>query len=566
MKIRSFDFKVKLGLGVLLLVFGVGSFLAANGLNEMQVDDRGEGKISVEFKDADIHDVFRVLALKGNVSIVSDQEVKGLVTVQITDVPWEKVLDVICRTYGYAYEREQNIIRVVTLDKQGQETLITEVFALNFAKAKQVSESVGEMKSERGGIKCDERSNLIIVTDIPTNIYKIGKVIEKLDRQTPQVTIEAKIIETTIGDDENLGLKWNVSASASMSKRPTTFPWPKDEVGKKYKNYMPYGNTADDFPTIAAAALPLATTDDFSFGILDASTFSLLLQAIQTRSKTQILSNPRITTMDNQPAKIHVGTDWPIASYTYNEETDRFVITGWEYKSYGILMEVTPTINNNGYVTLKIHPEISDKKEEIDFQGASVPVLTTQTAEATVMIKDGETLAIGGLIKHKKVTTKTKIPFLGDIPILGLLFTHKSEEIAKTDLLIFITPHIIGGESLVKRQKLTNALETTKEKKLTALNTTNEAVPGAEKDLIGTEDLLNTEFNFDLDMDLTEEPDSTLNLEGANSDVDKGKEEDLTVKETKEAQLVQEPVEIPKKEEVSEKKTGSNKGYLFKKK
>lgn len=131
MKIRSFDFKAKLGLGVLLLVFGVGSFLAANGLNEMQVDDRGEGKISVEFKDADIHDVFRVLALKGNVSIVSDQEVKGLVTVQITDVPWEKVLDVICRTYGYAYEREQNIIRVVTLDKQGQETLITEVFALN---------------------------------------------------------------------------------------------------------------------------------------------------------------------------------------------------------------------------------------------------------------------------------------------------------------------------------------------------------------------------------------------------------------------------------------------------
>ncbi|MBU2063930.1 MAG: hypothetical protein KKF93_06005, partial [Candidatus Omnitrophica bacterium] len=434
------------------------------------------------------------------------------------------------------------------------------------AKAKQVSESVGEMKSERGGIKCDERSNLIIVTDIPTNIYKIGKVIEKLDRQTPQVTIEAKIIETTIGDDENLGLKWNVSASASMSKRPTTFPWPKDEVGNKYKNYMPYGNTADDFPTITKAALPLATTDDFSFGILDASTFSLLLQAIQTRSKTQILSNPRITTMDNQPAKIHVGTDWPIASYTYNEETDRFVITGWEYKSYGILMEVTPTINNNGYVTLKIHPEISDKKEEIDFQGASVPVLTTQTAEATVMIKDGETLAIGGLIKHKKVTTKTKIPFLGDIPILGLLFTHKSEEIAKTDLLIFITPHIIGGESLVKRQKLTNALETTKEKKLTALNTTADVSPGTEKDLIGAEDLLNTEFNFDLDMDLTEEPDSTLNLEGANSDVDKGKEEDLTVKETKEAQLVQEPVEIPKKEEVSEKKTGSNKGYLFKKK
>ncbi|MBU4304659.1 MAG: type IV pilus secretin PilQ [Candidatus Omnitrophica bacterium] len=447
-------FKVKLALGVAILLVAVGSFLAANSVNEMQVSDTAKGNISVEFKDADIHDVFRVLALKGNVSIVSDPEVKGLVTVQITDVPWEKVLDVICRTYGYAYERETNIIRVTTLGKQGLENLVTEVFTLNYGKAQNVASALDEMRSERGKIKFDGRANLVIVTDIPTNVYKIAKVIERLDAITPQVTIEAKIIETTLSDIEDLGMKWNASYTASMSKRPMTFPWPAENTGKTYDNFMPRGDTATSFHSIAQPAFPLATSSDFSFGILDGSAFSMLLEAIQTRGKTRILSNPRITTLDNEPAKIHVGTDWPIAKYSYNEQTDRFVITGWEYKSYGILLEVTPTINQNGYVTLKLHPEISDKQEEIEFQGARVPVLTTQSTDATVMIKDGQTLVIGGLIKDKTINTTTKVPFLGDIPLLGLLFRHKSQEKVRNDLLIFITPHIISEHTLQKRRPL----------------------------------------------------------------------------------------------------------------
>jgi type IV pilus assembly protein PilQ len=340
---------------------------------------------------------------------------------------------------------------VTTLDKQGQENLVTEVFSLNYAKAADVAASVGEMRSERGKIKFDSRSNLVIVTDIPTNIYRISKVVERLDSMTPQVTIEAKIIETSLSNADDLGIKWNASYTASMSKRPTTFPWPSNNVGNKYDNWLPKGDDASMFATVSQPAFPLSTVDDFSFGILDGTAFSVLLEAIETRGKTRILSNPSITTLDNESAEIHVGTDWPIANYSYNEETDRFVITGWEYKSYGILLRVTPTINQNGYVTLKLHPEISDKQEEIDFQGARVPVLTTQSMDATVMIKDGQTLVIGGLIKDKKVTTKTKVPFLGDIPLVGLLFTHKAEEIIKNDLMIFITPHIVVDANLAKR-------------------------------------------------------------------------------------------------------------------
>ncbi|MBU1087413.1 MAG: type IV pilus secretin PilQ [Candidatus Omnitrophica bacterium] len=455
---KNLMFKVKLAAVVFILILGVASFIAANGVNEMQVEDAGEGNISVEFKDADIHDVFRVLALKGNVSIVSDPEVKGLVTVQITDIPWEKALDVICRTYAYAYEREANIIRVTTLDKQGQENLVTDVFPLNYAKAASVAEAIAEMRSDRGKIKADDRANLIIVTDIPTNIYKIAQVIKRLDSMTPQVSIEAKIVETNMTNSQDLGIKWNASYSAGMSSRPTTFPWPSNSAGETYSNVLPNGDDAATFHP-GASSFPLAEASQFSYGILDGSAFNVLLEAIQSRGKTKILSNPRITTLDNEPAEIHVGTDWPIANYTYNEQTDRFVISGWEYKSYGILLKVTPTINQNGYVTLKLHPEISDKQEEIDFQGARVPVLTTQSTDCTVMIKDGNTLVIGGLIKDKVVTTKTKVPLLGDLPILGLLFTHKSEEIIKNDLLIFITPHIVKEETLAKRQEITKALD-----------------------------------------------------------------------------------------------------------
>ncbi|MCG2711540.1 MAG: type IV pilus secretin PilQ [Candidatus Omnitrophica bacterium] len=561
---KLLTFKNKILFLVLVLILAVGSFLAANQINEMQVEDTQTGNISVEFKDADIQDVFRVLALKGSVSIVADPDVKGLVTVQITDVPWEKVLDVICRTYGYAYERETNIIRVTTLDKQGQENLVTEVFTLNYAKASDVATSLSEMRSERGKIKFDSRANLVIVTDIPTNIYKISKVIERLDSMTPQVTIEARIMETTFSNIKDLGLKWNASYNAKMSSRPTSFPWPANNVGAKYGNYMPKGDAADSFPSITNPSFPLSTAADYTLGILDGSSFSLLLEAIETNGKTKILSNPSITTLDNEMAEIHVGTDWPIANYSYSEEQGRFVISGWEYKSYGILLRVTPTINKNGYVTLKLHPEISDKQEEIEFEGARVPVLSTQTADATVMIKDGETLVIGGLIKDKTIETKTKIPFLGDIPILGVLFQHKANEIVRNNLLIFITPHIVKENSIVKRKKISEALDSA----VTDLSTVEEDM--AE---LGMEDVVKAEEADFLKADMFDkELEEIRKLE--RSGAADTQEADVTGKAatalTESPEEVMEKAAEKKPDTVSQKKTDEeeerkNKGYLFRK-
>src|SRR3989338_685236 len=192
------------------------------------------GNITMDFKDADINNVLRILSYKSGMNIVAGKDVTGLITIRLSDVPWEKALDVILRTYGYTYEREGNIIRVTTSANLENEELITEVFSLNYASAKNVPEAIKEMLSSRGKVKFDERANLVIVTDIATNIYKIKQVVEKLDKRTQQVSIEAKIIETTLDKDDNLGINWTNKVTATMAARPITFPFNRKSDGGQW--------------------------------------------------------------------------------------------------------------------------------------------------------------------------------------------------------------------------------------------------------------------------------------------------------------------------------------------
>ena len=167
---------------------------------ESEGKETAPGNVTIDFKDADISNVLRILSYKSGVNIVAGKDVQGTVTIRLVDVPWEKALDVVLKTYGFAYEREANIIRVTTLENLGQEPLKTEVFNISYAKAEDVADSIKEIISERGSVRSDKRSNTVIVTDIPTNLYKIQQVIEKLDEATPQVYIEARIIETVLDD------------------------------------------------------------------------------------------------------------------------------------------------------------------------------------------------------------------------------------------------------------------------------------------------------------------------------------------------------------------------------
>src|SRR3989338_8770362 len=186
-----------------------------------------EGLVSVDFKDADVRQVLRVIALKSGVDIVAGNDVEGLVTIKLTDVPWQQALDIILRTYGFTYEQKGRIVRVMTIEALEKEALATEGFPLDYATAKEVPGVIQEMLSERGRVKFDERTNTVIVTDVPTNLFQIKEVVERLDQRTPQVLIETRIVETKLEKEENLGIEWSDSLTLLQTANsfPSTFPF-----------------------------------------------------------------------------------------------------------------------------------------------------------------------------------------------------------------------------------------------------------------------------------------------------------------------------------------------------
>ena len=425
------------------------------------------GNVTMDFKDADINNVLRILSYKSGMNIVAGKDVSGLVTIRLVDVPWEKALDVILRTYGYIYEREGNIIRVTSSANLENEELVTEVFSLNYASAKNVPQSIQEMLSSRGKVKFDERTNLLIVTDIATNIYKIREVVLKLDAQTKQVMIEAKIIETTLGNSDKFGIEWQTKIVATGAKIPVTTPFKSDLTASTGYKYVPIPKPAQDqttyssgtpivtkgvadFPTstIGTPSFPYAAVSNFTFGTLDFSQFQAVLEVLSSRGDTKIISNPKIVVLNNQEALITVGQTLNIPKYERNSSTGTMEIIGYTEKELGILLRVTPQINSEGAITLSLKPELSSllRYDQLTAQ-VQVPVYSIRKAETRLMLKDGQTIVIGGLISEREVDKVTKIPLLGDIPLIGIPFRKTEKTTEKTDLLFFVTVNLVRPES-----------------------------------------------------------------------------------------------------------------------
>lgn len=399
-----------------------------------------EGNVSFDFRDADIRNVFRILSFKSGVNIVAGPEVTGVVTIKLDDVPWQQALEVILETYGYAYEKKGDVISVTTVENMKQrrenatllaeqEPLETRIFTLNFGKASEIIESIAKMKSERGAIDVDERTNALIVTDVHKRVELIAGVIDTLDTTTPQVMIEAKIVETNLNDTENLGIDWTTQASLGGTSRPVSWPFKTGATDNRFAGNM-------DVPS----------ADDISYGTLSFAQFQAVLELLKSRTDTNILSNPKIVTLDNKPARIEVGTQHPIPDFGANTETGQLQTTDITYQNIGINFQVTPHVNKAGFVTLDLQPEVLEVSGTRSFLGVDVPLIDTEKVDTSVMVKDGDTLVIAGLITDKLTDIKKKVPLLGDVPVLGLLFQKTEKTAIKKDLIIFMTPHIITPE------------------------------------------------------------------------------------------------------------------------
>ncbi len=431
------------------------------------VEVTSPGNITVDFKDADIQNVLRILAFKSGVNIVAGKDVTGTVTIRLVDVPWEKALDVILKTYGYAYDRQENVIRVATVTNLNQEELSTEVFVLNYSKAADVEKSVNEMLSERGKVRSDNRSNTLIVTDMPTSLQNIRSVISRLDAATPQVLIEAKVVEITLGTTDKLGIDWNIRAALTGSKRPTTGPFPATQR-TALSRFFPIGRgsqtgstatstgttttTIEDFPKGKGGTgtepiqptFPVADKAEFTFGSIDFSQFQMILDMIAQKHDTKILSEPHVVVLNNQEAKILVGEIIAIPTFERNSTTGKMEITGYNDRDLGIRLAVVPQVNNENEIVVTVHPEITNLIGYDDLTTEiKAPRFSTREAVTNVRIRSGQTIAIGGLIKEDTEDVKTKVPLLGDIPILDKFFSYQNKAVTKTDLLFFMTVTVI---------------------------------------------------------------------------------------------------------------------------
>ncbi|MBF0569556.1 MAG: secretin and TonB N-terminal domain-containing protein [Candidatus Omnitrophica bacterium] len=423
----------------------------------VDVDLGKDGNVSLDFREAELRNVLKVLAYKTGVNIIAGPEVEGTVSIQLKDVPWQKALDVILSTYGYSYEQKGDIILVTTVDNlkkrredakllADQEPVTTETFILNFGKAEDAVKSLEKMKTARGSINFDKRTNAIIVTDVSSNLQIMREVVKRLDTVTPQVLIEARIVETTLDKTDTLGIDWNIGGiTANGASRATSFPFGKHQLSR--------GGLVRQYVTADSPSVPV-----ISYGTLSFNQLSATLDLLKSRANTNILSNPRIVTLDNQPAKVQVGQQFPMPQYTFSTQTNQLQISGWTYIDTGIIFNVTPHVNNAQMVTLDIEPRITQILSTLPTGGvnasnATMPILSNEVVSTSVMIKDGDTLVIAGLIKDDVQKTVTRVPILGYIPILGWPFQHTADVHTKVDLVIFLTPHIITPINVVAVDK-----------------------------------------------------------------------------------------------------------------
>jgi len=492
------------------------------GVSSSVIDEGGPAEVSsaafttvkediiidvLELKNMGIQDFLKLISKKSGLNIVAGQNVTGKVTIYLKDVDVRDALRIVLEANNLAYVEEGNIIKVmpsqdfelkyghkfgekiktsirklkhsnvldmvtvlnqmktpmgkvifdhksntlVLVDSpvkvEQMEELITrvdvpietEIFDLSYADAENLGAKLVEVLTINvGRVKFDERSNRIIVTDTRTKIDQIRKIIEAFDVKEEEVLIEAKILQIVLSDEHKLGVDWEAIVSDYHSL-----------------------NLTNDFDVLASSD----KSGKLSIGTLSSDDYTFLLEALETVGDTKILSNPSITALNNKEAKILVGSTRPYVTTTTTTPASGPTTTAESisFIDVGVKLFTTPMIHNDGYITMKIRPEVSSVTGTLTTSNNNeVPIVETSEAETTVTVKDGITIVIGGLIKEEKTDSLKKVPFLGDLPFLGAVFSSSNKSITKTELVIFLTPKIVSGD--VDKNSLFNAMKNKKER------------------------------------------------------------------------------------------------------
>jgi type IV pilus assembly protein PilQ len=427
-------------------------------------------KLSLDFMDADITDILRLISDVSGLNFVSGPEVKGRVTIRLADVPWDQALDIILKTNVPTLARireSDNIVRITTLAKiqdeeeakrraaeqtkknleaqKKLEPLVTRSFSISYAKIADIEHIVRQFTSERvdqdGLLTIDERTGTIIVRDLKENVDEIGKTIEALDTPTPAVLVEARIVEMTSNEAKDLGVQWGLNFSADPAHGnalPVAFP---NSIGIGGGVGMTGVTGAGGGGTTGMVNLPASGATSgigISFGhIANTLSLDLRLTAMESMGKTKILSTPRVLVVQNETAKINVGQELPIPST--DAEGNRTV----QWREVGILLDVKPQVTNDGRIFMEIRVEKASQGDPVPTTEGLMFSINSNKAETQVLIADGETAVIGGLSEEGIQEQTSQTPGLGSIPGLGWLFRQQGKSEVRKELMIFLTPKIV---------------------------------------------------------------------------------------------------------------------------
>jgi len=422
-------------------------------------------RIDVDLKDADIHNVLRILADAGRVNIVAADNVSGTVTIRLKNVPWDQALDTILQAKKLGMVRKGNIIRVaqmadlnkereLALERRKSELQLapieTRLIPISYANAGDLQQRAKEMLSPRGSIAVDERTNVLIARDVGGNLNQIEELIRALDTQTPQVLIEARIVEATSRFQRDVGIQWGGDVSlgaASGTETGLAFPSSVGIVGggsdqqtptaglSPVQRQIPNPNFAVNLPATVGTGQGGAL--GLTFGSIDNTVnLAVRLSASEATGMLRIVSSPRILTLDNHEARINQGTLIP-----FSQVSAQGVQTVFQEAKLQLL--VVPHVTADGSVSM--HVKIN--RDEPDFNQTSArgdPTILKREAETDLLVQDGHTAVIGGIYTRNTGRNLDQIPLLGDIPILGVLFQRRRSSDNRSELVIFLTPRIVN--------------------------------------------------------------------------------------------------------------------------
>ena len=404
-------------------------------------------KVSLDFKDADIKNILRLIAEVSNLNIITGDDVQGKITMRLVDVPWDQALDVILQSRSLGKSQVGNVLRIAPLDtlkkedqailedkraKEKLEDLVTELIPINYATGSEIVPQIKSVLSERGDIKVDQRTNTLIVKDIARNVVLAKSLVKSLDTKTPQVLIEARIVEANLTFQRELGVSWGLRVSGGVGAGTGTV-----------QGGVNAANKIVDLPALARSGAGTAVgTAGVIQGVLESigalDILDIAISAHENKGDVRIISSPKIATLDNKEASIEQGLRIPYLKLT----TEGTVTT--DFIDANLKLTVTPHVTNDGTIKMNVRARKDAPDSTITVQG--VPSIDKKEAITEVLVNDNGVVVIAGIYTISKNNNAEGIPLFNKIPLLGWLFKREATEDQRKDLLIFISPKIMKDQ------------------------------------------------------------------------------------------------------------------------